>query len=61
MLYFGRSYARGQSIVNGTTLNVIDVQRDLMVQVHNSLKVGKQIYITATDLPATGGSGTYFI
>lgn len=43
VLYFGRSNVMAEYAISGTIFNNIDVQRDLGVQVHNSLKVATQV------------------
>lgn len=37
--HFGKSNARRKYLVNGRTLNNIDVSKDLGVQIHSSLKI----------------------
>lgn len=43
MLHFGRLNVRGKYTTNGMTLNNIDVQRDLGVQVQSILKMAAQV------------------
>lgn len=42
-MYFARLNIRGKYTVYGMTLNSIDLQRDLAVQVYNSLKLVTQV------------------
>lgn len=43
VLHFKRLNVRGNYTVNGKTLNSIDMQRDLGVQFHSSLKLPTQV------------------
>ena len=43
VMHFGRSNTGRKYTINGRTLQSIDRQRDLGVQVHRSLKVAMQV------------------